>query len=125
MDAFGFVFASAFLATAFTIFGVIGRILGVVAGEVRYTIAPTMVDGVRAWNSELGEARRARLAGAAPADEGDPGTPDGGPDVDTATDRRDPGAVFPVQALPDRGWHLFGRLLHGLVVGRRAPLAHG
>ncbi len=124
MDAFGFAFASAFLATAFTIFGVVGRILDGVAGELRYTIAPTIVDGMRAWGDELRDTGRTPASGTAPDDADGRASTGGGSDGDASADRRDPGAVVKMQALPGRSWHLFGRLVHGLAMTRRRTHAH-
>jgi hypothetical protein len=111
-DTIGFTFGTAVLMAAFTIFGILGRILDVVAGEIRYTIAPAMVDGVRAWGRETGAGGRRRVAseGAAggegsDAADGTGGSPGGVPGDGemAASGGRDPGLVTPVQAVPRRG----------------------
>ena len=113
-DTIGFALATAFLASVFTVFGVIDRFVAGIASEIRYSVAPAMVSGVRAW----GEVR-------APTHEPPRGeeTPGGsaGTGGETITDRHDPGLVVPVTPVPRRGWHLFGRVMAGLLAVRRRP----
>lgn len=115
MDAFGFAYASAFLAIVLTIFGIVGRILNGVASELRWGLAPALVDGFKAWGDELRVARRSSSDGASPDDAG-------GPDGDTVTDPRDPGLVVPVQAVSRRARHLFARVVRSLATARRRTL---
>ena len=112
-DTIGFALATAFLASVFTVFGMIDRLVAGVAGEIRYSIAPAMVSGVQAWRSE--HPVREPFPGA--ADDGDV-TPGG----ETAPDRHDPGLVVPVTSVPHRAWHLFGRVMRLLVAARRRLL---
>lgn len=107
-DAIGFTLATAFLATVFTVFGIIGRIVDGVVSEIRLTVAPAMVDGVRAWGDELAaiRGRRASSEDGAPADRAGE-APDGG----SGGGRREPGLVVPVQRVPGRGWHLFAAVM--------------
>ena len=117
-DTIGFALASAFLATVFTIFGIIDRFVAGIASEIRYSVAPAMVSGIRAW----GEERRPAHQPSPRADEtpgGTAGTGDMG--VETALDRHDQGLVVPVTPVPRRGWHLFGRVMAGLLAVRRRP----
>jgi len=106
-DAIGFALATAFLATAFTVFGIIGRIVDGVISEIRLTVAPTMVAGVRAWGDELPSARRRRAVVDESSDDGagheDTTERDGG--------RRDDGILVPVQRVRRGGWPLFARLV--------------
>lgn len=124
LDGIGFALATAFLATAFTIFGIIGRIVDGVASEVRLTVAPAMVAGVRAWSDELGAARERRVssdeAGGAAAGDETPGGPVG---TGLSADRREPGVLVPVQPVPGRGWHLFGLILSDRLAARSAGMA--
>lgn len=107
MDGFGFLFGTAVLATVLAIFGVVGRIVDGVACEIRWTLAPTLVDGVRAWGDELLEAERSRAARTSPDEADGPGTT-GGPEADAPADPRDHGFRVPVQAVSRRGRHLAG-----------------
>jgi len=112
LDGIGFALATGFLATVFTIFGIIGRIVDGVASEVRLSVAPAMVAGVRAWGDELTASRERRAS----SEETGAGRPGGRADGDqtgdgSSADRRDSGVVVPVQVVPQRGWHLFGRIL--------------
>ena len=112
-DTIGFALSTAVLATAFTIFGIIGRIVDGVAAEIRYTVAPAMISGVRAWGRERTGAADRPVSAGAPPDEpparGRPAPPAVG---------REAGYVVPVTPLPRRGWHLFGRLMRRLVTVR-------
>lgn len=87
MDAIGFVFATAFLATAFTIFGIIGRIVDGVADGLRYTVAPALIGGFAAW----GDRRAATSAKVV--------SPAGVPPDDDAGDAEVDSLVVPVQGL--------------------------
>ncbi|OGO54811.1 MAG: hypothetical protein A2V85_16655 [Chloroflexi bacterium RBG_16_72_14] len=114
-DTIGFALATAFLASAFTIFGVIDRFVAGVASEIRYSVAPAMVSGVRAW----GEQRRPAHQPSPPAEETPGGT--AGTGGETTPDRHDQGLVVPVTPVPRRGWRLFGRVMAGLLAVRRRP----
>jgi hypothetical protein len=114
-DTIGFALATAFLASAFTVFGVIDRFVAGIASEIRYSVAPAMVSGIRAWGDEPRPAHQ-RSPGGVEAPGGAAGT--GG---ETIPDRHDQGLVVPVTPVPSRGWHLFGRVMAGLLVVRRRP----
>jgi hypothetical protein len=87
MDVFGFAFATAFLAAAFTVFAILGRLLDTVSAGIGSTVAPTMVSGFRAWTPPVG--------GPPGADDDDvPG--DRGRDGQDAGRRPDPGLLVPV-----------------------------
>ena len=94
MDAIGFVFATAFLATVFTIFGIIGRIIDGVADGLRYTVAPAMISGFTAWGDRraAGSGRTRPSTDVAPLD----GAGDGG---DEPADAASEALVVPVQGL--------------------------
>ncbi|MCI4354749.1 MAG: hypothetical protein L3K06_05225, partial [Thermoplasmata archaeon] len=66
--------------------GIIGRILNGLASEIRWGLAPALVDGFRAWGDELRVARRSSSEASSPDDAG-------GPAADAVTDPRDPGLV--------------------------------
>jgi hypothetical protein len=114
-DAIGFTLATAFLATVLTVFGIIGRIVDGVTSEIRLTVAPAMVAGVRAWAEELGGAQ----AGRPDDDETTTG------DDATSRDRHDAGAVIPIQTVRTgrhRGWQLFARMIRSIsAVGLGRP----
>lgn len=55
MDVFGFAFATGFLAAAFLVFAILGRLLDTVSAGIGSTVAPTMVSGFRAWTPRVGE----------------------------------------------------------------------
>ena len=123
MDAFGFAFATAVLATVLTIFGIIDRIVTGLASEIRWSLAATMVDGFKAWDGERPAARGSSAEGTAPDDAGGPDASGiDAPDADAVTGRRDPGLVVPVQGVSRRGL-LFGRLVHAMAKARRRPLS--
>lgn len=109
-DTIGFALATAFLASVFTVFGMIDRFVAGVTGEIRYSIAPAVVSGVQAWRSE----RPVREPSPGARDDGD-GTPGG----ETVPDRHDPDLVVPLTGVPHRGWHLFGRVMRLAVAAHR------
>ncbi|MEW6223285.1 MAG: hypothetical protein AB1627_01520 [Chloroflexota bacterium] len=115
-DTMGFALATAFLASVFTVFGVIDRFVAGIASEIRYSVAPAMVSGVRAWGAE-----RAPTHEASPRAEEAPGGAGGagGEGGETIPDRHDPGLVVPVTPVPRRGWHLFGRVMAALLAVRQ------
>jgi hypothetical protein len=105
MDAIGFAMATAVLATAFTVFGVIDRLLVGLASEIRYTIAPGIANGMRAW----GNGTAAVGAHASPgADDQPPGGSEG-----TNQPMMEPAAPAPtvsVRPVTRRMWLRFARL---------------
>ncbi len=117
-DTIGFALATAFLASVFTVFGVIDRLVAGIASEIRYSVAPGMGSGVRAWGEE-----RAPTHEPSPRADETPGCTGGsaGTGGETITDRHDQGLVVPVTPVPRRGWHLFGRVMAGLLAVRRRP----
>jgi hypothetical protein len=105
MDAIGFAMATAILATAFTVFGVIDRLLVGLASEIRYTIAPGIANGMRAW----GSVSTAVGAQGAPGADGQP------PDGSEGTDQPTAAAVAPaptvsVRPVTRHAWLRFARL---------------
>jgi hypothetical protein len=96
MDAIGFALATAFLATVFTIFGIIGRILDGVADGVRYTVAPAMISGFTAWTARRAAPSGTRSSGGASKDDATGSTEERGDDEGT-------GLVVPVQGLVGQG----------------------
>ena len=78
---------------AFVLFYVLVRLLGDAVGEVCYTVAPTLLGGLRAW--------RERPAGSTPSAEAEPPGDAAPPGIDSAgprpeSGRRDPGLVVPM-----------------------------
>lgn len=114
MDAVGFAFGTAILAAAFTVFGILDRLIVGVADEIRYSVGPGMISGVRAW------AQDAHTVGnRASTTDGSGG--DGPAGDDEAFEIPDAVPVAPVRT-PGRAWHLFGALL-GLRATRAASRA--
>lgn len=89
LDAIGFVLASAFLGVAFAAFELLIRVVGGVAGAVRYSVAPSMAAGFRWWSA--GWERR-----AVPGTRAGVGAPDTGPPRDDDAGTGD-GLVVPVE----------------------------
>jgi hypothetical protein len=113
-DTIGFALASAFLASVFTIFGIIDRLVAGAAAEIRYSVAPAMVSGVRAWRTEPPLERPVSPG----ADEDRDSSIDAGDDGDVPG-HRPPDLVVPVTTIPRRSWHLFGRVMRVLLDTRR------
>lgn len=113
-DTIGFALSTAVLATVFTIFGIIGRIVDGVAAEIRYSVAPAMISGVRAWGRDRTGTADRPVSGGTPPDE-----PPARGRPAPATVGREAGYVVPVARLPRRGWHLFGRVMRRLVAVRQ------
>ena len=100
MDAIAFVLSMTFVAVVFVAFDRLVRLLGGLAGAIRYSVAPTMVDGVRSWSQDGGAAG----TGAGP-DEDAPDQ-DAGPTGGDAEVHRDEGLVVPVERITRSG-HLW------------------
>jgi hypothetical protein len=75
-----------------------------VVSEIRLTVAPTVVAGVRAWGEEARDARSQATQADDPAagEAGRPG-PSGVRDPDHGTHRAT-AVEIPVQRVPVRGW---------------------
>ena len=107
MDAIGFVLATAFLATVFTVFGVIDRLLVGLVSEIRYTIAPGIANGMRAWGNGSADVRR-----IAPADDDDQAG--GGTDLTGrwSAEPASPAPTVSVHPVTRHLWLRFARLPH-------------
>ncbi|HEY3334322.1 MAG TPA: hypothetical protein VGK16_03720 [Candidatus Limnocylindrales bacterium] len=111
MDAIGFVLATTFLASAFAVFGVVGRIVDGVVDGLRYTVAPTMIGGFGAW-AERRTPSPPQTMPPAEVEPPDDTSREGGPGPgDRSREPGGAGLVVPVQRLSQRGWHRFGLFL--------------
>jgi len=104
MDAIGFALATAVLATAFTVFGVIDRLLVGLVSEIRYTIAPGIATGLRAWGDGSGDAGE---VGPADADDQASG---GSASARRSVEPGPPVPTMPVRRAPRHTWVRFARL---------------
>lgn len=117
-DTVGFALGTAFLAAVLTIFGIVDRIVCGVATEIRYSIAPGLSAGLRAWGRD---GRTVRPGAVAEPDDAD--RPGGAATDRAILDRHDPGLVVPVAAVPHRGWHLFARIMSRIARQRTRRLS--
>jgi hypothetical protein len=107
MDAIGFALATVVLATAFTVFGIIDRLLVGLASELRYTIAPGIANGMRAW----GRGSAAVRAHASPGADDQPPDRSEGMDQPTA-EAVAPAPTVSVRPVTRHMWLRFARLPH-------------
>jgi len=110
MDAIGFAFATAVLATVFTVFGVIDRLLVGLVSEIRYTITPAIANGMRAWGNGSAGLRR-----VASSDVDDPGPGAANVTRGRSAEPRSSAMTVTVQPVTSRTWLRFTRLPHAPV----------
>jgi hypothetical protein len=100
MDAHGCLISAALLLGVFVAFGIVGRIIDGAIAEIRYTIAPGVVSGMRAWETSR-DVPADPPAPPPPNDTGD-GADAAGAELEVAVGRVRPGvrAVGRQQAAP-------------------------
>ena len=93
MDAIGLMVSATLVVAVFVVFELAVRIVCDEIGDLRYSVAPTMLGGLRAWGD--GSHEGAVPTGGATGADDPPTPPDPGPDV-TAPPVSDGGLVVPV-----------------------------
>ena len=97
MDAIGLLLSATMVVTVFVAFELVVRVVGDAVDDVRYSVAPAVLGGLRAWGD--GDRETRSRPGALPeADDALPSS--GGPAPHPpATRTRDGGHVVPVTAV--------------------------
>jgi hypothetical protein len=100
MDAIGLLLSATLVVTVFVAFELVVRFVCDAIDDVRYSVAPTVLGGLRAWGDERNEASVPDRKTTGGDDQ--PPPPDPRPDV-TARRMADGGLVVPVtRVTPDR-----------------------
>jgi hypothetical protein len=94
MDAIGGVIAASLVIGVFVLFDAAVRIVCGAVGELRYSVAPTMVGGLRAWVEERRAVEPA--AGVRPTGPGGGEPPPGDGEAGAGWRARDGALVIPV-----------------------------
>lgn len=103
MDAIGLLLSATLVVAVVLTFELVVRAVGDAVDDVRYSVAPAVLGGLRAWGDDDRETRRA--GGPPHADHALP--PSGGPPPPepSASPGRDGGLVIPVTAVTRRRTH--------------------